>query len=170
MNRSEPRDIPAELKRQVDSGHACAIPNCRLPNPEIHHIIPYSRCRKHEYDNLIALCPNHHRRADSNDIDRKSLHMYKSNLRFAIETYSRFELDILFTLRRKGLHRGIPFPSYLRLLIDRILEVGYVKLESEEPAFKIGHTKLSLDTLILTRQGLEFVKSLENEDIGYGIR
>jgi 5-methylcytosine-specific restriction endonuclease McrA len=59
--------IPAELKRKVlvEAGHRCAIPACRsVVGVDIHHIIPWAKCKKHEYKNLIALCPNCHRMAE----------------------------------------------------------------------------------------------------------
>jgi hypothetical protein len=76
--------IPTDLKRQVliESGHRCAIPQCRhSANVDVHHIIPWSECKKHDFDNLIALCPNCHRQVHDGKIDRKSLLKYKSNLR-----------------------------------------------------------------------------------------
>jgi hypothetical protein len=75
--------IPAELKRQVlvEAGHRCAIHTCRHPaDVDLHHIIPWKDCREHKFENLIALCPNCHRRADAGEIDRKSLVMYKTRL------------------------------------------------------------------------------------------
>jgi len=74
--------IPAELRRSVlvEAGHRCAIQTCQHPEVDLHHIIPWERCREHTYDNLIALCPNCHRRADAGEIDRKSLRLYKARL------------------------------------------------------------------------------------------
>jgi hypothetical protein len=78
--------IPAEIRRQVlcESGHRCAIPRCLYPDVEIHHIVPWETCQSHDFENLIALCANCHRRADSGEIDRKSLRLYKSRLSAAI--------------------------------------------------------------------------------------
>lgn len=74
--------IPSELRRSVlvEAGHRCAIPTCRNPDVDIHHIIPWEKVREHRFSNLIALCPNCHRRADAGKIDRKSLLMYKARL------------------------------------------------------------------------------------------
>jgi hypothetical protein len=76
MSRPE---IPAEIRRQVlvEAGHRCAIPQCGHGQVDVHHIIPWEKCREHSPENLIALCPNCHRRADSGEIDRKSLIIYK---------------------------------------------------------------------------------------------
>jgi uncharacterized protein DUF3298/HNH endonuclease len=74
--------IPADLRRQVlvEAGHRCAIHTCKHPEVDVHHIIPWEKCRAHDYGNLIALCPNCHRRADAGEIDRSSLRLYKARL------------------------------------------------------------------------------------------
>lgn len=74
--------IPADLRRRilVEAGHRCAIHTCKHPEVDVHHIIPWEKCREHDYDNLIALCPNCHRRADAGEIDRSSLRLYKARL------------------------------------------------------------------------------------------
>lgn len=78
--------IPMEIQRAVliEAGHQCAIPACRHPRVEIHHIVPWAKCKKHEYHNLIALCPNCHTRVHDGEIDRKSLIKYKAALVSAI--------------------------------------------------------------------------------------
>jgi hypothetical protein len=71
MNRPA---IPAEIKRKVlvEAGHRCVIPHCASAEIDVHHIIPWETCQDHSPDNLIALCPNCHRRAHKGEIDRKS--------------------------------------------------------------------------------------------------
>ncbi len=72
--------IPAEIRRQVlvEAGHRCAIPTCRnSANIDLHHIVPWEKCKDHKADNLIALCPNCHRLAHDGTIDKKSLFKYK---------------------------------------------------------------------------------------------
>ncbi len=82
----------------VEAGHHCTISACRYINVIVHYIIPWEQCKKYEYENLNALCPNCQRRADQEEIDRKALKIYIANLRFAIEKYSQFEINILFEL------------------------------------------------------------------------
>jgi len=74
--------IPADIRRHVllEAGHRCAIHTCRHTQVEIHHIIPWAQCKRHEFENLIALCPNCHGLAGSGIIDRKSLREYKRKL------------------------------------------------------------------------------------------
>ena len=96
--------IPAELKRKilVEAGHRCAIPTCRFPTTELAHIVPYSKVKKHDYHNLIALCPNCHTRFDKGEIDKKSIDIYKSKLVFLSDRYSKYELDVLEFLRKEN--------------------------------------------------------------------
>jgi hypothetical protein len=74
--------IPADLKRRilVEAGHRCGIPRCEATQIDIHHIEPWEVCKKHEYENLIVLCPNCHRRVHKGEIDKKSLSLYKALL------------------------------------------------------------------------------------------
>ena len=73
--RSRP-NVPAELKRRIlcEAGHRCAIHKCReIIEVDIHHIVPWSQCKEHRYENLIALCPNCHTLADRGDYVQKFL-------------------------------------------------------------------------------------------------
>jgi hypothetical protein len=54
---------------------------------DVHHIVPWAKVQDHTFENLIALCPNCHRRAERGDIDRTSLRLYKARLAAAF----RFE-------------------------------------------------------------------------------
>ncbi|MFE6917675.1 HNH endonuclease [Streptomyces rubiginosohelvolus] len=76
--------VPRDLRRRVlvEAGHRCAIPTCRSTPVEIAHIEPWRKVKRHEFENLIALCPTCHARFDSprSAIDRKAMRQYKSNL------------------------------------------------------------------------------------------
>ena len=89
--------IPAALEREVkmESGHRCAIPTCKQTPVDIHHIVPWETCQNHEFDNLIALCPNCHRKAHDGDIDRKSIKTYKHNLSIVNSRSGDYERRIL---------------------------------------------------------------------------
>lgn len=75
--------IPADVRRRVllEAGHRCAIHTCLHPEVDVHHIVPWNQSQDHAFENLIALCPNCHRRADAGEIDRQSLLAYKARLR-----------------------------------------------------------------------------------------
>ena len=96
--------ITAELKRRilVEAGHRCAIPTCRATTIEIAHIEPFTEVQKHEYHNLISLCPNCHTRYDKGEIDRKAMRVYKKKVAFLSDRYSMFEINVLDFLRDKN--------------------------------------------------------------------
>jgi hypothetical protein len=158
--------IPAEIRRKVlvEAGHRCAIPTCRYIEVDVHHIIPWERCRAHEYDNLIALCPNCHRRADRDEIDRKALRIYKANLRFAHDKFSQFEMDIMFELNKLLPNQHILFPVYLALMIKRLLDAKYVLLQKDPNIHaSSGGLQLNPDYLSITKKGIDFLTSLNLE-------
>ena len=155
--------IPAELRRRVlvEAGHRCAIPACRHIEVDVHHIIPWEKCQEHEYENLIALCPNCHRRADRGDIDRKSLKLYKANLQFAHDKFSQLELDILFELYKADKGQMIQWPTYMHILIKRIVEAGYISIgKAQGGKVIISGMQASPDYLVITNEGRTFVNEL----------
>ena len=159
---NERPSISVELRRRilVEAGHRCAIPTCRHIDVDVHHIIPWEQCREHTYENLIALCPNCHRRADRSEIDRKSLRLYKANLRFAHDKFSQLEIDTLFALFPLPENHGLPWPAYLNLLLKRLFDAGYVNLAEMRTAISIGDIKTTPDILRITPLGRDFIESL----------
>ena len=113
--------IPADLKRRVliEAGHRCAIPTCRFPTTDIAHIQPWAKVKEHKYENLIALCPNCHRRADKGEIDIKSLKIYKRILQRLTDRYDRFELNVLNELRQG---KQVVMAGNMLLLIKNLLD------------------------------------------------
>ena len=162
------KKIPAKLKRRVllEAGHRCAIHTCRHIGVEIHHIVPWKKCKEHKYENLIALCPNCHTSAGKGEIDRKSLRSYKANLRYAHDKFSQLEVDLLFDLyqisEKDGHDKryGQYWPSYLLLLFNRILEIGYIEV-TEEPGVILQGGIPSPCLILLTDKGREYIDSLE---------
>ena len=53
--------IQAHIRRKVrqDCGFGCVI--CGMPIYDIDHIVEYSKVKVHKADNLVCLCPTHHR-------------------------------------------------------------------------------------------------------------
>lgn len=154
--------IPNELRRRVliEAGHRCAIPKCRYIQVEVHHIIPWEQCKEHEYDNLIALCPNCHRRADRGEIDRKSLYIYKANLRTIHDKYSHFEIDVLVELYRLPAGTQTEFPTFLLLLVRRLIEAEYLYVQNN-PIGEVVILGMQINPLLIriTDKGREFVDS-----------
>lgn len=166
----EERDnIPTELKRiiLVEAGHRCAIPTCRDLHVDIHHIVPWSECKKHEYPNLIALCPNCHRMAEKGEIDKISLKLYKNNLRFLYDKFTVFEIDVLFELDNLSEKGAMQFPPYLILLIKRLIESKYIQWIQTPSGVMIGGMKSNPDYIKITPEGKEFIKNLSLKNIGY---
>src|SRR3954466_7859346 len=161
MNETRP-PIPTEIKRRVlvEAGHRCAIPTCRYIEIDVHHIVPWAQCKTHEYDNLIALCPNCHRRADSGEIDRKALRLYKLNLRFAHDKYSQLEMDVIFELRRMDEGEGMPWLRFNLILLRRILDSGFIAIHEVTTGTWIGSIKTTPDIIYITPKGHTFVEGL----------
>lgn len=118
--------IPADIRRAVlvESGHRCAIPHCGQTELDVHHIIPWETCQKHEYSNLITLCVLCHRRVHSGQIDRKSLFIYKQRLidAFGAINFNRSDSEVIEVKRRisevekspPGYYFEFDFPDFSR--------------------------------------------------------
>lgn len=172
LNMTENRpNIPSEIRRRVlvEAGHRCAISTCRHIEVDVHHIIPWEECHKHEYENLIALCPNCHRMAHDNRIDKKSLRIYKANLRYTHDKFSQIEVDVLFELYKMQQGKGVELPPYWGLLIKRLIDAKYVDviLAPEYAHIFMNNLRADSDLYVISTAGREFVDSLrlEHEDI-----
>ena len=161
MTDSRP-PIPADIRRRVlvEAGHRCAIPTCRYIEVDIHHIIPWAQCQAHEYDNLIALCPNCHRRADASEIDRKALRLYKVNLRFIHDKYSQLEMDVLFELFKLPADGALLWPPANHMMIKRVIESGLVGVHRPPGGVQLMGLQASPDHLYITPNGREYVTDL----------
>jgi HNH endonuclease len=154
--------MPARIRRSVlvEAGHRCAIPTCRHIEVDIHHIIPWETCKEHKYENLIALCPNCHRRADREEIDRKSLKIYKANLRYTHDKFSQLEVDILFELYRAQQGDVLQWPPFMMLLIKRLIDTKYIGIREERAGVYISGMKTNPDYIFITIDGRNYVDSL----------
>lgn len=167
MSDAERPPIPADIERRVlvEAGHRCAIPTCRHIEVDIHHIIPWVQCKAHEYDNLIALCPNCHRRADVGKIDRKSLRIYKLNLRFAHDKFSQLEMDVLFELRTYPQNVGIHWPPFMMLLLKRLLDSDYLLVQEPQGQVVIQDMPSAPLTIALSPKGRAFLSELGDHQL-----
>lgn len=73
------RHIPLPLKREIrkEGFFGCVI--CGSPIIEFHHIKPFHKVNKHTKENLVALCPEHHHRADCGEIPVSIVTKFKEN-------------------------------------------------------------------------------------------
>ena len=117
--------VPAELEREVliEAGHRCAIHTCRQTPLELAHIVPWSKCRDHTYDNLIALCPTCHTRFDKGEIDRKSMLEYKARLLLYSGRFTTFEFRLLKKIKGTA-NTEIWLLEDFAIMIDGLLEGG----------------------------------------------
>lgn len=154
--------IPAEIRRRVlvEAGHRCAIPTCRYIEVDVHHIVPWAECQAHEYDNLISLCPNCHRRAHGGQIDRKSLRLYKANLRFTHDKFSQVEVDVLFELVRIPANQALIWPAHSLLLLKRLLDAAYVIPSQSSANIMIDGINLTPNLITLTEKGRAFINEI----------
>lgn len=165
--------IPSKLKRRilVEAGHRCAIPTCRHPTTEIAHIVPWNKVKKHEYENLIALCPNCHARADKGEIDRRSLRIYKRILQRLTDRYDKFELNVLNELR---LGKPVIMAGNMLLLIKNLLDEELVSINTDIEvdgvtySVSIGNIPLNVE-ILLTDKGKQFIDEWikANEELPY---
>ena len=80
MDRKPPAEIRRALRREV--GFGCPIPGCASPYLEWHHFDPPWREREHhELTGMIALCSDHHPKADAGAYTKAQLISFKSNPR-----------------------------------------------------------------------------------------
>lgn len=161
--------IPAPLRRQilVEAGHRCAIPTCRQTPVELAHIIPWAKCQKHEFDNLIALCPTCHTRFDRGDIDKKSIEMYKQNLAVLNSRYGDYEQRVLqyFIDNPKTEYINLPFGQNTEILLMYLMRDGLlINLPEKRPVTVSSRGQESM-WYELTEKGKLFIsrwKSAEN--------
>lgn len=134
--------IPAELERRIklQSGHRCAVTGCDHIDIEIHHIVPWAACREHEFENLIALCPNCHTMAHNGKIDRKSLFAYKRALNSDKTTMA--VRDLVF--RKLASVLNIKFARDCRIDDDRgghIVLDGHVQKDRRQVCLRIFNSE-----------------------------
>ena len=159
--------IPADLRRRVlvEAGHRCAIHTCRHTDVDIHHIVPWEKCREHAYENLVALCPNCHRRADACEIDRKSLRMYKARLTAAIVPSMNVDVAATatdqWTISRIVEDRSEPPPFGVELEIPSFLPEDLQALNDWERAWATRE-------LNGFRRGVLDGRNLTNEELWRG--
>lgn len=133
------------MKRDVliESGYRCAMPHCRETQIDINHIRPYAAVHEHTFDNLIALCPNCHRRYTNGDIDRKAMLQIKANLSILSHRYSELERRYLARQASVGAVAGAVtmLSGGLELLMANLVAdelvmqvpVNAIQIEFEQP-------------------------------------
>lgn len=97
------------------------------------------------------------------------MQQYKAQLRFVIERYSKFELDMLDELSASKPGEGVPFPGYLLLLVKQSLDEGLIGFH-EQPIMGMSFNGIRMDPGIvsITDKGRKFMENFKlGKDIGY---
>jgi HNH endonuclease len=165
--------IPAELQRNlmIEAGYRCAV--CKTPTDalEIDHIIEWAKVRKHEFSNMIVLCPLCHARkknsSDPRHINRASLQKIKETLMLLNGRYSDLERRIIEEFQEKiaakpGTAPSVVIPQLLHLLVRYLIHDGIVTCALHRDVMApLG--PITLDDylrLTLTPKGQQFIEGL----------
>jgi hypothetical protein len=151
-------DIPAPLRREVlvEAGHRCAIPVCRQTPVEIAHIEPWAKVQKHEFHNLIPLCPTRHARYDGGDIDRLAMKQYKANLSVVSLRYGDLERRVLEIAAQNPNMEGISLPGGQDLHLWYLMRDGL--LEKAPLGARIEVMGIpARESYLITKAGRDFV-------------
>jgi len=121
--------IPQALRRRVlvEAGHRCAIPTCRQHPVDVHHIVEWSTVRRHDFENLLALCPTCHRRMREGDIDRLAANQYKANLGVMNSRYEPIERRLLLRLGADNEDAVVAMPGLSYFFFGNLLADGLVE-------------------------------------------
>lgn len=151
--------IPQATKRKVlvESGHRCAIPACKQYPVEVHHIIPYEKCKEHKFENLIALCCTCHARYHRyRDIDLKSLQIYKANLGLLNSRYGEFERRVLQKFFEEPHQKSIRLPGCSEISVLYLIKDEFLIKSRAGPHI---NGSPSWEEYTLTEKGRQFIEN-----------
>lgn len=97
--------IPIDIRSQIlhESSYQCSNPMCRtLITLDVHHIDKVSEKGTNEPENLIALCPNCHRRFHAGEIPLDSIKSWKFHLLALNEAFDKKSINYLLLLNKIG--------------------------------------------------------------------
>ena len=98
-------------------------------------------------------------------IDRKSLRMYKLNLRTIHDKYSQLEIDVLFEANKIPIGQAIQWPPFMNILIRRIVESGFVNLSQSGGGVFAGGMQINPLNLTITQEGRDYIQRIDKEEI-----
>jgi len=122
---------------------------------EIAHIVAWSKCKVHEFEHLIALCPTCHARFDNGEIDRKSMLVYKQQLANLNRRYGDLERRVLDLFARNPDRDDIWVLDTMEILLMYLLEDGIIRPTGLVEEIK--EKSLSKKQYQLTEKGRDFI-------------
>lgn len=152
--------IPLPLARavKVEAGHRCAIPTCKKYPIELHHIIPYEKCKDHTFDNLIVLCTECHARYHrTKEIDVQALKMYKANLGLLQHRYGETEQRILQSFCDQPENTSIRLAGPSEISVLFLLKDGLLAKAGNSGVFSSGVP--TWEAYSLTDKGKSFLEN-----------
>ena len=144
----------------VEAGHRCAIPTCRQTPVEIHHIEPWAKVKEHVFENLIALCPTDHTRAEMKQIDRQALLTYKRNLGLLTDRYGTMERRLLDGFARKLGVRQVWVDGSMDFEFMYLLQDGLLVQTDRRVVMRVDGFTVGPAQYMLTDMGVDFVRRL----------
>jgi hypothetical protein len=97
----EKKKVPLDIRSQVlhEAAYQCSNPICRsLLTLDIHHIDKVSNGGNNSSENLIALCPNCHRRFHNEEIPIETIKSWKYHLLALNEAFNKDAINYLLLL------------------------------------------------------------------------
>ncbi|EKE03473.1 MAG: hypothetical protein ACD_20C00199G0005 [uncultured bacterium] len=84
MNRTPPIEVRRFLRKEVNFG--CPVDGCGNPYLEWHHFEPaWSVKNHHNPEGMIALCAEHHKKADAGAYTKDQLKSFKNNIQVDVQ-------------------------------------------------------------------------------------
>lgn len=157
---SKRKSIPAKVKSilREEVGFGCPVKNCGNPYLEYHHFDPPVNIRAHnEPEGMIALCAQHHKKADGDAYTTEQLHELKKdkiNARLVKGNLDWLRRDLLAVIGG-GFYYETPIP----VLIDN-QEVISIKRDND------GYLRLSVNMLSVQAEERLIIDSNSWENIG----
>jgi hypothetical protein len=152
--------IPAKVKQilREEVGFGCPVKGCGNPYLEYHHFDPPVHIRPHnEPKGMIALCAQHHKKADGGAYTNEQLHQLKQDTTNAHVV--RGNLDWLRNKMLAVVGGSFYFETPIILEIDNI-EVISLKRDS------VGYLRLSINMLSLCAEERLIIDKNSWENIG----
>lgn len=83
------------------------------------------------------------------------------------DKFTAFEVDLLYELVELDQGEKYQFLPFLRLLIKRTLEAGYVSYDETMTQVAMGNIKLNPNLIGITNSGRQFIQDISSKNIGY---